>query len=359
MIDCGRCLNSGLNDSNASNLSMPTGTSTSTQKRRSNSSSGSTTSTRISTTEMQNIVERLRLQKHRSSTRQNYYTVWKIFSSFCLRLDNKPESWEDRIVLFIGYLIQNKKQSATVKSYLSAIRAVLQDDGIKLDENTFLVSSLTRACKYVNDTIQTRLPIQKELLRVILRHTENHFNKSNQPYLKSLYKALFSAMYYGLLRISEVTAGGHPVLARDVYLGSNKKKMLFILRSSKTHWICNKPQLVKITSTSYNRKNKESDLPCPYQLLKDYSRRRGPYQNDADPFFVFSDGSPIKPEQVRHCLKNILLEAGFDYRLYGTHSFRIGRSCDLLALGLSVETIKKLGRWKSNSVFRYLRYYVK
>ena len=87
--------------------------------------------------------------------------------------------WEDRIVLFIGYLIDNKKQSATVKSYVSAIRAVLKDDGIKLNEDLFLVSSLLRACKYVNDQAKTRLPIQKRMLEVILGQIETHYRLIN------------------------------------------------------------------------------------------------------------------------------------------------------------------------------------
>ena len=131
------------------------------QKKK--NSSSSSTSSRLSTTEIQNIVDRLKLQKHRSSTKHNYYTVWKIFSKFYLRLDRKPKTWEDRIVLFIGYLIDNNKQSSTVKSYISALRAVLKEDGKKLDEDLFLVTSLTRACKFVNDRVRTRLPVQKGL----------------------------------------------------------------------------------------------------------------------------------------------------------------------------------------------------
>ena len=122
--------------------------------RKKKTSSSSTTS-HISTLEIPRIVEKLRLQKHHSSTCKNYYTVWKLFSKFCLSLDTKPPTWEDRIILFIGYLIDNNKQSSPVKSYISAIRAILQDDGIKLNEDLFLVSSLTQACKYVNDKART------------------------------------------------------------------------------------------------------------------------------------------------------------------------------------------------------------
>ena len=167
-------------------------------RKRSQSTSSSTSSC-ISTDEMKGIIERLHMEKHRSTTKQMYYTVWKLFSKFNLCLDVKPTSWEDRIVLFIGYLVDCNKQSSTVKSYLSAIRAALKDDGIKLNEDLFLVSSLNRSCKYRNDRIRTRLPLQKGMLIMLLRETENYYNERNQPYLKDLYRAIFSTMYFGLL----------------------------------------------------------------------------------------------------------------------------------------------------------------
>ena len=75
--------------------------------------------------EIERIVDYLKLQYHRDSSRANYYQIWKIFSKFYLRLDSNPNNWSERITLFVGYLIDTQKQSATVKSYISAIKAVL------------------------------------------------------------------------------------------------------------------------------------------------------------------------------------------------------------------------------------------
>ena len=63
----------------------------------------------------------------------------------------------------------------------------------------------------------------------------------------------------------------------------------------------------------------------------------------------------MQPHHMQNCLKGILIELGENPRLFSVHSFQVGRSNDLLKLGLSVETIKKLGRWTSNAVFKYLR----
>ena len=145
--------------------------------------------------------------------------------------------------------------------------------------------------------------------------------------------------------------------AADVHIGFNKKKILLILRSSKTHGKQMWPQKIKIASEAVEKpaKNAKLALPCPYQLLRMFANYRGGYWTDEELFFIFPDGSPLTIRQACLCFKMIIKKAGFDDKLYGSHSLRIGCSCDLLKLGLSVETIKKLGRWKSNVVFRYLK----
>ena len=340
----------------------------------------SSDSSKLSTTEMQLIVERLKSGRHRLSTQKSYRNIWKNFNKFFIRLDIKPQTWEERIVLFTGFLIEQNKQSSTIKSYISAIRAVLQEDGVVLDENKFLITSLTRACKLKNDRVQTRLPIQKGLLHILMTRMEDLL--VDQPYLQQLYKTIFATAYYGLLRIGEVTTGSHPILAKDVYVADNKKKILLILRSSKTHNLGDPPQLVKISSTPLHHevpleknlkanskqqssgKNENSvkgiekrDEFCPYQLLRTYFAMRGPYGCIKEPFFIFRDRSPVTPIHVRKYLREALKTAGFDETLYCTHGFRAGRSVDLLKIGLSVESIRKIGRWSSSAIYTYLKTY--
>ena len=238
-----------------------------------------------------------------------------------LRLDYRPDNWEDRLVLFVGYLIQNKKQSATVRSYISAIKAVLREDNQKIDEKVYLIISLKKACRLQNDQIVTRLPIQKGLLKIILQQVTDTFLMSkNQPFLASLYRAIFSTMYYGLLRIGEVVTGSHPVLARDMHISTNKHKFLLILRTSKTHAKNMRSQMIKITATKQGQTGQKSrtikdtkfdPTPCPYTLLKDYAQQRGKFFSESEPFFVFADKSPVTPRQVtlvlKSCIKRLVL----------------------------------------------------
>ena len=118
----------------------------------------------ISSSQMWLILDRLEMQKHRSSTRATYLQVWHKFNQFVIRLDRKPNSWEKRTALFCAYLVENKYKSATIKSYVSAIKSVLKSDGYPWDENLLLLDTITKACRLINDCVYIRCPIQKGLL---------------------------------------------------------------------------------------------------------------------------------------------------------------------------------------------------
>ena len=58
---------------------------------------------------------------------------------------------------------------------------------------------------------------------------------------------------------------------------------------------------------------------------------------------------------ARKVLKTILQRLNFNPEQFNLHSTRIGHAVDLLKAGYTIEEIKRLGRWKSNAVFRYLK----
>ena len=97
------------------------------KKATSISTESTSTGSGISTTALEMIVEHLRCQKNRSTTRRNYFRIWRKFNNFILSLDRKPDQWEDRLILFLGYLINEGRKASTIKSYISAIKSVLQE----------------------------------------------------------------------------------------------------------------------------------------------------------------------------------------------------------------------------------------
>lgn len=246
---------------------------------------------------MELILEKLKRCKYRDSTVANYHAIWRQFNRFVMRLDKKPKFWENRATLFGVALVQDGLQSSTLKSYMSAIKNVLLDDGYPWDNNRVLVNTLTKACHMVNDSCRTRLLIHKNLLEQVIFELGRKFN--TQPFLHVMYRAFFLLSYYGLFRIGELAKGDHVVKARDVHIGQNKNKMLFILYSSMTHHKGSRPQKIKIEEkTKYDK-----SIFCPFKASREYLAIHGNYLSDTDQFFVHSDNRPVTPENVRRTLK--------------------------------------------------------
>ena len=238
-----------------------------------------TSSSTISTSAIQAIVDKLKCQSHRESTRNNYYGIWKSFNEYNLKLDIKPSSWEDRLTLFMGCLICMNRKSTTIKSYISAIKVVLKYEKIYLNEDKVLLASLITACRLQNDVVKPHLLICKGLLNIIIETMDHTYECNAQPYLTTLFKALFVTAYYGLFRIGEITASQHVVCACDVHVRINKNKLMFVLHSSKTHDANVKPQIIKIDnikytgdcSSNHNQSWKDSAQFCPFYLLQKYT----------------------------------------------------------------------------------------
>ena len=274
-------------------------------------------------------------------------------------MDSKPSNWEDRLTLYVGYLVHCNRQSATVKSYVSAIRAVLQENDIEIQENKFLISALTKACKLNNDIVCTHQPIHREMLDAILKEIHNRYLQCDQPYMAVLLTCIFSTAYFGHLQIGEIVDGVHAIKAIDEQIAINKRKMKFTLRLSKTHGKYANPQIVKISnetrSESRTAGSNQSRHTCPYKLLWKYIQMRGSYRSDTEYFFTYSDGKGIPAHRLRSCLKTSLVNLGYKANRFLFQSLTAGRASDMLKYGISVETIKRLGRWKSNAVYRYLK----
>ena len=145
-------------------------------------------------------------------------------------------------------------QSSTLKSYFSAIKHVLKQDGYQWDDKKAILSSLVRGCKLENDQLKIRLPIKKGLLEQLLFELGRHFNgDSPQPYLEILYKAMFGLAYYGMLRVGEITDSPHTIKAGDIHVGHNKDKLMLVLYTSNTHGTDSDPQKIKISAVPGKR----------------------------------------------------------------------------------------------------------
>lgn len=300
------------------------------------------------------VVEKLSNDGIQDSTKKMYHSVWCNFNKFLLSFDDLPTTWEDKMVLYASFLADIGNHSATVASYMSAIRYVLRHDGIEVSDNCCKLSSIIRACKLHNDIVTVRRPIRSGLVRLILEQVNAIYLKNGQPYLAALYRAIFVSAYYGLMRISELV-GKHAVKTEDVHLSTNPRrgKVKYVLRTSKTHGAGKRPQMIDIVPDY-----QVLDTPfCPVRIIAQFSKLRPPRVSLGTRFFVFSDGTPVGEHHVRAVLRKCLRRLKLPWKSFNFHGYRSGRATDLFKWNFSIDWIRKIGRWskKSTAILVYFK----
>ena len=116
---------------------------------------------------MQFLLEKYNHGNYRKSTGETYMRIWRLFNKFIIKLDQRPKTWEEKAALFVAQLISNGNQSSSVKSYMSAIKKILVEDGYKWDDNKVKLSALTRTCKLVNDLCNYKITNTMWITRII------------------------------------------------------------------------------------------------------------------------------------------------------------------------------------------------
>ncbi|KAF4658504.1 hypothetical protein FOL47_007961 [Perkinsus chesapeaki] len=96
---------------------------------------------------------------------------------------------------------------------------------------------------------------------------------------------------------------------------------------------------------------------CPVHAmmqLLEYRAGQGAEENDL--LFVNNDGQPWDQGSLRETLKADLRNSGIqEAEQYSLHSFRVGGTQGHIEAGVSTESTKVFGRWRSNVIDRYAR----
>lgn len=315
-------------------------------------------SSRLSTEFLERVVQELEVRAVEDSTLATYMTVWHGFNNFYIELDNRDITWEHRLELYVAYLVVNKVQEATIKTYISGIKYVGQLIGVKLDSEKCRFHALVKAARIKNGKIKMRLPIK--LLNRMIEEVPRLKRFKNQPYLVKLYRAIFAVAYYGLLRVSEITGSKHLLKSRDMHLAQDRPKVQMRIWTAKNKkrgtWLDDLKieGLLDCKACFPSSIERSTYRFCPVHLIKQFHSVRlatpGDYQ-----FFCFADGSPIPQVQLRNTIKEVLDSIGIGRNTHNGQSFRSGRACDLRKLNYSIRDIKFFGRWHGNSVFKYFK----
>ena len=189
------------------------------------------------------------------------------------------------------------------------------------------------------------LPITCTILRQLV---DKIHLATNNPYNRTLFKALFLMSFYACTRAGELVLSSEPT------------HVLF-LRNVNLVTLPNIGQAFELTFNTFKHSSSPARMLlhpirgseyCPVQALVNFLgvRPKTPGQ-----LFVQLNKTPVTRSTFANFLKVCLHLSGLQSMHYNTHSFRIGRATQLAADNASAETIKAVGRWKSSAYVKYIR----
>ena len=180
-------------------------------------------------------------------------------------------------------------------------------------------------------------------------------------YVAALKRALFTVAFHGCLRSSEYLAdpddGLKQLRVEDIVLGgahsaSSWPTVTLLIKQSKANQT-GPPERVTLQPLA------ASSPSCPVRALGSYLRlRQVDGATGGEPLFVLQSGEPVSPRWFNSNLRAALAATGMppaEAQSYSAHCFRIGAATTAASRGASIEEIKALGRWKSDSYVKYIR----
>ncbi|XP_053143320.1 uncharacterized protein LOC128341176 isoform X3 [Hemicordylus capensis] len=282
------------------------------------------------------------------STRAAYSRQCRAFQDFRTQV-GLGQDWPppaEQLMQFLVHLKGKGLSPGAMAGYLAALAFHAKAQGMSDTTGDFRVRRMLEGW-----TREHPVPLdsRRPLLPAAIQGAVGQFSAiCRSPYEASLFHAVTLVLFFGAFRAGELLPRGHrsPVLKvvqfGDVSLGPDIAQLR--LRFSKTD------QRGRGQWVSLHRA--DNALLCPVRALGSYMTRRG---SAPGCLFVHEDGRPLSQYQFWTVARRALSAAGADTAQLSLHSFRIGAASAASRLGLSGETIQRIGRWRSATYKRYVR----
>jgi site-specific recombinase XerD len=240
------------------------------------------------------------------------------------------------LVLFVTHLFNSGLAAASILPVLSAIAFFHKVFALEDPTQQFLIKKMLVGAAKCQPSQDIRAPITVAIL-------EKMCGALHKVYISqfeiSLFKSMFALMFYGFLRIGEVTTSPNNLQFHSIALSQEGVSITF--HSYKHH--SGKPFTLVVRSTS---------KACPVTYLQNYVNVRGYISG---PLYVLADGSPVSSSYFYHVFYLVLAVCKLDKAVYKPHSFRIGAATHCFLQGQSLPVIQRMGRWKSDAFNKYIR----
>lgn len=253
------------------------------------------------------------------------------------------------ICRYVAYLARTMKYNS-VKQYLNIIRLLHEEFGLPspLKCNFSLTCTLRGIKRHLGNSVTRKKPITPEMLRQILAKLD----------ITSSFDATIWAvcltMFYGLLRRSNVLVNSASKFDTSKHL--RRRDILFFpwgilvsIRWSKTIQFQSKTFDIPFPRLKDN-------VLCPVQAVFNYQQQTLGAEMDSAAFTYRLNNKLVvlTSEKFVNRVRECLSLYDIDTKDIASHSFRRGGATFCYSVGLSPDSIKLLGDWKSTCYQDYI-----
>lgn len=249
---------------------------------------------------------------------------------------------------FIAWLSLKGCAPATIATYVAGVGFYHKFHGYADPTKDFLVSKLLEGCRRDRRVTDTRAPITVPILITILGALPH---VCSSRFEELMFKAAMLCAFFGFMRVGEFTADSanhiqdSVLLLSDIEFSSTGcRSVLVSFRTCKTNQ-AGRPLVIRLVGT-------DDVSICPVAALRAFIQVR-PFV--PGPLFCHFGGTPLTRYQFNAVLQKALGFSGLGNLRIRAHSFRIGAATVAHSLGVPLEEIQRMGRWRSDAALTYIR----
>ena len=274
------------------------------------------------------------------NTKRTREQQWKRYKIFCDLYDLSASPCSaSQASLYVTYL-SDKLKPVSIRNYLSAVWYFQKLYGYPDFSGNFLLKqTLTGIDRLCSTEAAEKYPLSPVDLLNMYKLLDMSVNVD-----KVFWVSLLLA-YRCVLRVGHVCKSVHSMKVKHVIL--TKEYVKIHISSSKTDQFGKNPQDIYLSRLN-------SPL-CPCEILEDLLS--APWATPESNLFRIKGVSSLKTKDYLNFnlkLKGLSIALGLPVDRISTHSIRHGGATMLRNLGLSVDTIKKMGNWRSDAINNYL-----
>ena len=271
-----------------------------------------------------------------------------------------PFPWADQEVHhFIGWLMDENKQSSTILQYISNIRCIHREMGLEMaDKHWSFTKQIIEGHNNLSDPTPGRIPMTPELMLDLKESLST--SKLSVPDRRLIWLAC-TILFQASLRVGEILAPTRSKFCPDTTLTNS----CVTWEPTRVHNKTVNMLRLKIRKPKETRGSKSVDvevfeLPgCFYSATTAFAKWRDCSSLDTEPhlpLFRRENGKLLTPRDLNGILKSLLKDSiKYSDGFVSTHSFRAGIVSVMSRLGYQDEEIKRQGRWSSDAFKAYCK----